>query len=100
MRASASFIFGKEQIEKMGKYDYNESVGTQHVRLVTKGDTMANKKVKVWLCWAILYARPRLAKNPQSVSPSKTVFRLHDRCFYAEMVIRRSAACSQLYGLA
>lgn len=48
MRASAIFVFGKEQIEKMGKYDYNENVGTQHVRLVTKGDTMANKKVKVY----------------------------------------------------
>ena len=32
----------------MGKYGYNENVGTQHVRLVTKGDTMANKKVKVY----------------------------------------------------
>ena len=54
----------------------------------------------LWLCRAKLYTCARLAKNPQSVSPSKTVFRLHDRCFYAEMVIRRSAACSQLYGLA
>ena len=48
MRASANFIFGKETIEKMGKYGYNENVGTQHVGLVTKGDTMANKKVKVY----------------------------------------------------
>ncbi len=32
----------------MGKYGYNENVGTQDVRLVTKGDTMANKKVKVY----------------------------------------------------
>ena len=32
----------------MTKRDYNENVGTQHVGLVTKGDTMANKKVKVY----------------------------------------------------
>ena len=47
------------------------------------------------LCRAKLYTCARLAKNPQSVSPSKTVFRLHDRCFYAEMTVRRFAAFSQ-----
>ena len=52
------------------------------------------------LCRAKLYTCARLAKNPQSVSPSKSVFRLHDRCFYAEMTVRRSAASSQQYRLA
>ena len=61
---------------------------------------MESARLSVWLCRAKLYTCARLAKNPQSVSPSKTVFRLHDRCFYAEMTVRRSAACSQLYGLA
>ena len=32
----------------MAKSDYNGTVGTQHVGLVIKGDTMANKKVKVY----------------------------------------------------
>ncbi len=48
MRASANFILRKETIEKMGKYGYYENVGTQQVGLVTKGDTMANRKVKVY----------------------------------------------------
>ena len=39
MRASAIFILEGEVIEKMGKYGYNENVGTQHEGLVTKGDT-------------------------------------------------------------
>ena len=32
----------------MAKSNYNRIVGTQHEGLVTKGDTMANKKVKVY----------------------------------------------------
>ena len=34
----------------MAKSDYNGTVGTQHVGLVIKGDTMANKKVKGKVC--------------------------------------------------
>ena len=48
MRASALIVLREERIEKMVKSDYNRIVGTQHEGLVTKGDTMANKKVKVY----------------------------------------------------
>ena len=48
MRASALIVLREERIEKMAKSDYNRIVGTQHEGLVTKGDTMANKKVKVY----------------------------------------------------
>ncbi len=54
----------------------------------------------LWLCRVKLYTCARLAKKNSIHKPFQNCFSVHDRCFYAEIVIRRSAACSQLYGLA